>query len=219
MINFPQSTVFNKRIPKQKFYEKLNIASSIEQQFIEEIDTIYWKNKLSPETLNISEGMNVKEIEILEINLKKQSISKNIIELVDRGIPYHIIFILKFMDIGQICISYKEDSKNSKGKFRIDNYYRTEWLNYEDLSLDIEGLNLDSIYENFILQISGDRLKIVSGQLTLNEAVIKEKDIQKLESSIKRLEAKIKNEKQFNQQVKLMGELRRVKEELARTLE
>jgi len=94
MVSFPKATIFNRRIPKQKFYDKLNISGQLEQQFIREINTIWWKNKLSPETINVGAGKYVKEIEVIEIDLKEQHVSKGIIEAVDKGIPYHIILYL-----------------------------------------------------------------------------------------------------------------------------
>ncbi|MBU4292738.1 MAG: DUF4391 domain-containing protein [Actinobacteria bacterium] len=213
MLNFPKTTEFNKRIPKQKFYNKLKISSTLEQQFVKEIETIYWKNKLSADTLNVSAGNAVKEIEIIEINLKEKNISKNIIEIIDREIPYHIVFILRFKDLAQIYISFKEDSKNRESKFKVNSYFKTEWLNYEELSLEITGLTLDKIYENFIIQVAGNRLQVEDGT-DIKEAVLKVKEKERLEFLTISLESKIKNEKQYNFQVKLAGELRKVKKQL-----
>jgi hypothetical protein len=213
MLDFPKSTVFNKKIPKQKFYEKLNVSSNLVQHFVKEIDTIYWKNKLSPETLNISPGTNVTEIEVFEITLKEQSVSKNIIEVIDREISYHLVFILRYQDLGQIWISFKEDSKNREGKFKVDCYYKTDWSKYDELYLKIEGLNLDKIYENFMVQVADGQLQLESGS-DIKEAVAKVKEQEKLETYIKNLETKIKNEKQYNRQVKLIGELRKAKAQL-----
>jgi len=217
MLDFPKSTVFNKRIPKQKFYVELSASSSLEQQFVKEINTIYWKNKLSPDTLNISAGTNVKEIEVFEITLKEQSISKNIIEIIDREIPYHLVFILRYKDLGQIWISFKEDIKSRESKFKVDSYYKSDWSKYDELSLVIEGLTLDKIYENFMLQVADGKLHVEEGS-DIKEAVSKAKDQEKFEASIKNLESKIKNEKQFNRQVKLMGELRKAKAQLDNNL-
>jgi len=213
MLNFPKTTEFNKRIPKQKFYNKLKVSSTLEQQYVKEIETIYWKNKLSAETLNVSAGTAVKEIEIIEINLKEQNISKNIIEIIDREIPYHIVFVLKYRGSAQIYISFKEDSKNRENKFKVNSYFKTEWLNYEDLSLEIIGLTLDKIYENFIIQVAGDRLQVENGK-DIKEAIVKAKDKERLESLVISLENKIINERQYNFQVKLAGELRKVKKQL-----
>lgn len=217
MLNFPKSTLFNKRIPKQKFYEKLSVAGNLEKQFVKEIDTIYWKNKISPETINISAGIDVSEIEVFEITLREQSISKNIIEAIDREISYHIIFILRYKDLGQIWISFKENSKSREGKFKVDTYYKTDWSKYDELFLKIEGLNLDKIYESFMLQVADGKLQIEDG-LDIKDAVSKAKEQEKLNAYIKKLEIKIKNEKQYNHQVKLMGDLRKAKEKFDNNL-
>lgn len=52
----------------------------------------------------------------------------------------------------------------------------------------------------------------------MKAAVSKAKDHEKLEIYIKNLETKIKNEKQYNRQVKLMGELRKAKVQLENNL-
>lgn len=213
MIDFLKSTNLNRRIAKQKFYEKLGVSNRLEQQFAKEIDTIYWKYKLSPETINISAGLKVTEIEVFEITLKEQSISKNIVEVIDREIPYHLVFVLKYKELGQIWISFKEDSKSREGKFKVDSYCKTDWLEYDELSLKIEGLNLDKVYEGFLLQVAREKLQFEDGS-DIKEAVTKAKEQDKLEAYINSLEIKIKNEKQFNRQVKLMGELREAQAQL-----
>jgi len=213
MISFPKSTEFNKKIPKQKFYNKLKVSGRLEKQFVKEIVSLYWKNKLSAETLNVSTGSTVKEIEIIEIYLKEKSISENLIEFIDREIPYHIVFILRYKELGQIYLSFKEDSKNRLRKFKVNSYFKTEWLNYDNLSLKINGLDLDKIYENFIIQIAEDKLLFENSE-DIKEAVLKSKEKEKLKSYIETLENKIKNEKQFNIQVKLAAELREMKKQL-----
>jgi hypothetical protein len=49
-------------------------------------------------------------------------------------------------DLDQL-FSYKEESKSREGKFKVDSYYISEWINCDRLSLKIEGLNLDKVYE------------------------------------------------------------------------
>ena len=213
MLSFPKSTVFNRRLPKQKFYDNLSISSKVEQQFVKEIDTIYWRNKLAPDTLNITAGDEVTEVEVIEIKLKQQGISKNVIELIDREIPYHIVFVLRFQNVGQIWISYKTSSKTKEDKFKVDTYYTTEWMPYEDLSLEINGLDLDKVYESFITQVAGDRLERDSN-MDIKTAIDRAKEKERLVRHINNLETKIRNEKQFNRQVKMMGELRKLKAEL-----
>ena len=41
MLGLPQSTEFNRRIPKQKFYEKLEVSPAVKRAFVEQIKIIY----------------------------------------------------------------------------------------------------------------------------------------------------------------------------------
>ena len=64
MFGFPLSSEFNKRIPKQKFYENIDISPAMRRVFSEQIKLIYWRNKLAPTTLNLAAGDAVVEIEV-----------------------------------------------------------------------------------------------------------------------------------------------------------
>ena len=46
MLSFPTSTVFERRIPKQKFYQNLDVTAEVKRLFIEQIKLITWANKL-----------------------------------------------------------------------------------------------------------------------------------------------------------------------------
>ncbi|WP_286725322.1 DUF4391 domain-containing protein, partial [Pelotomaculum sp. PtaB.Bin117] len=94
MIDLPKSTVFNRRIPKQKFYENLSVTAELKRIFVEQINVIYWRNKISPTTVNIAAGETVAEIEVIEIRLNQPGLDKRVLQLIDREIPYHILFLL-----------------------------------------------------------------------------------------------------------------------------
>lgn len=213
MLKLPASTAFNKKIPKQKFYTNLQPSSKVVRLFTNQIDTIHWTNKLAPDTLNVEAGTNVTEIQIIEINLKSEGLDEELITLIDREIPYHLVFAVRYQGYGQLWIAYKEDAKNREGKFKVNRYYKTEWLPFEELNLKLEGLNLDQIYEGFLLQIAGGELTKVEEE-DLKTAIDRSNEVEKLNKAIIRLENKIHREKQYNQQVKLMGDLRKLKLEL-----
>lgn len=56
MLSFPTSTVFERRIPKQKFYQNLDVTAEVKRLFIEQIKLITWANKLSAQTMNLAPG-------------------------------------------------------------------------------------------------------------------------------------------------------------------
>ena len=44
MLGLPERTEFNKRIPKQKFYENIDIPHTLKRVFVDQIRIIYWRN-------------------------------------------------------------------------------------------------------------------------------------------------------------------------------
>ncbi|MFR9067170.1 MAG: DUF4391 domain-containing protein [Faecalibacterium prausnitzii] len=56
MLGFPPSTEFNKRIPKQKFYENAAVPAAVKRLFADQLRCIYWRNKLAVSTLNLTAG-------------------------------------------------------------------------------------------------------------------------------------------------------------------
>ena len=85
MIDLPKKTLFNRRIPKQKFYENLDISTSLKRSFIDEIKTIYWRNKISEETVNIKAGEDVKEIQVFLVNLNQKSLNERVLLQIGRA--------------------------------------------------------------------------------------------------------------------------------------
>lgn len=160
--------------------------------------------------MNISSGKNVQEIEIITIHLKLQSISMNVIEAIDREIPYHILFLMRYKDLVQAWISFKESSKSKADKFRVEHYFQSDWVNQDELKLEFKALDLDQLYQNLIQQVAGSKLAIETAS-DLKEAVTFALEKEKLEKKIKQLENKVAGERQFNRQVELMSELRKLK--------
>ena len=102
MFGFPASTEFDKRIPKQKFYEKLDIDPATKRSFVEKIRGIYWRNKLAATTLNLAKGDTVTEVEVFEVRLHEPKLDEAVLRQIDREIPYHILFILTAADKTQL---------------------------------------------------------------------------------------------------------------------
>ena len=212
MLGLPKTTEFNKRIPKQKFYENLSVTPAVKKAFTEQIKIIYWRNKLAATTLNLAPGEQVTEIEVLEVRLNAPDLDENVLRLIDREIPYHILFLLEYDGKYQAAVGYKEAAGSGKAAFKVDRYYRTDWLVEEELPLHLEGLTIDAVYENLIRQIAGDSLS--GGEdTTLKESVEHQKKREQMEKQIATLEAKMKKEKQLNRKMELKAEIKMLRKE------
>ncbi len=207
MIGLPKSTEFNKRIPKQKFYENLTVSPILKRAFIDQIKVIYWKNKIDSNTTNLAEGETVTEIEIFEIKLNKPKLDETVLRQIDKEVPYHIIFLLEYEGKYQAWTAYKEAVASGNNAFKVGIYYHTDWLEEDELPLKIDGLNIDKVYENFVRQIAGDALQTENSE-SLKESVFRDAHRQELQKQISVLQTKIRKEKQFNKQVELNSDLK-----------
>ena len=213
MLELPKSTEFNKRIPKQKFYENLQITPALKKSFVDQIKVIYWRNKIAATTVNLAAGEYVTEVEVFSIRLNGSDLDEAVLRQIDREIPYHILFLLEWDDKVQAWIVYKESSGSSSAAFKVNRYYHTDWMPPADLPLKLEGLTLDAVYENFVRQIAGDALAGDQAE-TLKESVERSERKAQLEKQIAALQKKIRREKQLNVQMKLNTELKQLIKQL-----
>lgn len=214
MLGLPKSTEFNKRIPKQKFYENLTVSPTLKRSFVDQIRIIYWANKIASSTLNLAEGKAVTEIEVFLIRLNQDTLDENVLKQIDREIPYHILFVLEYDGKYRAVLSYKEAAGSGKAAFKVDRYYQTDWMPENELPVYLDGLNMDAVYENFVRQIAGDALQTAKPQESLKESVERDDRHEDLKKQIAKLQAKIRKEKQLNRQMEMNAELKRLRKEL-----
>lgn len=213
MFGFPDSTEFNKRIPKQKFYENIEVSSSLRRVFVEQIKIVYWRNKLAVSTLNIASGESVTEIEVFEVRLTEPILEETVLRQIDKEIPYHILFILTCDGKAQAWIGYKEAAVSGSNAFKVNRYYHTEWMSESELRFSIDGLNMDAVYENLVRQIAGEILQTNSNE-SLKESVERDEERRRFEKQIAALENKIRKEKQLNRRMEMNTELKLLKKQL-----
>lgn len=213
MIGLPKTTEFNKRIPKQKFYENMDISPVLKKVFVEQVKIIYWRNKIAASTTNLAAGNDVTELEVFEVRLSSPVFNDSLLSQIDKEIPYHILFLLEYQGKYQARIGYKEAAASGNKAFKVNGYYHTDWLAEEELPLKLEGLSVDAVYENFVRQIAGDKLKTETAGETLKESVARDEQKQALQKQIATLQAKIRKEKQLNKQMQMNTELKKLKKE------
>ena len=201
MLGLPRSTQVNRRVAKEKLYQNAALTPQTREMIKDQIESVFWRNKLADSTMAISAGETVAEIQIFEIQLRQRELDKRVLPAIAKAIPYKILFILVFGDEAQVWIEVS------------GTFYKTDWQPLGGFALKFEGLNLDAVYENLVRQISGGRL---GTEGDIEEAVDRDKQRQRLEHDIAALEKKLLREKQFNKQVELNGELKRLRAELER---
>ncbi len=214
MLGLSKATEFNRRIPKAKFYENINITTSLKRLFVDHVKNIYWRNKIASTTTNLSAGKYVTEIEVFEVNLNSPQVDIDLLKCIDSVIPYHILYILEYNGKYQAWIGYKETMDIYKKRSKVDRYYHTNWFEETELVVRLEGLNLDDVYENLVRQIAGDKLQSDSSTESLKQSVERDKEIESLQKQISILQNKIRKEKQLNKQIEINTELKKLRSAL-----
>ncbi len=213
MLGLPKTTEFNRRIPKQKFYENISVTPALKRVFIDQIKIIYWRNKIACTTMNLATGETVTEIEVFEVKLAKPQLDISVLKQIDREIPYHILFLLEHDGEYQAWTAYKEEAGSGSNAFKVGTYYHTDWMPEAELPLKVDGLSIDQVYENFVRQIAGDVL-LADTEETLKDAVTRDEERKQLQKQIAVLQVKVRKEKQLNKQVQLNAELKKLRKKL-----
>lgn len=216
MLALPSTTAYGRRIPKQKFYDHLSVSPQLRRVFIDQIAAIIWRNKISADTANITMGDTVTELEVLEIQLTSEQLDSAVLRLIDREIPYHILFVLTHDGRAQAWIGYKEAAQGGSSAFKVTAYYHTRWMSEDELTLQMIGATTDAIYENYVRQIAGDALRFSGSddKMTLGQAVANAQQREKLQKQIDALQKKVDGEKQFNRRVELSAILKALKKRM-----
>lgn len=196
MIELPKACVVDKFIPKKTFYEKVNISNSIREEFTDKLSKIYWRYKISEDTINISKTEDVEEIEVFILELKEKYNCKNIIKVITKNIPYPILFYIKYENDFQYAIKYN------------DEVFFSEWN--DNISFTFSGLNIEVIYDNIVKSI----VKIDNSVIDVNAELQKQNILQNLEKEISKLENKIRSEKQFNIRVQYNEQITEIKKKI-----
>lgn len=209
MFDLPITTEYNKKIPKQRFYENLSVSPALKRLFVEQIQSIVWANKIAPSTVNVAVGKEVTEIEVFRISLTTDILSEEVLLQMDKQIPYHIVFILENKSNYQLWIGFKESiTTGSNNAFKVNKYFHTDWLAEQDLHIRLNGMDMDSVYENLVRHFGNIDIR---GNNSLSEQIAADEQRTKIEKEIELLTKKMNAEKQPNKKLELLQNIKNLK--------
>jgi len=197
MFNLPKSTKIHKVIPKNAFDSYTSTKQK--KSFSDKIQRIIWTDKIAFETVNIS-GNDVTEIQVFKVELKEKKVINDLLLVIDKAIPYHIIFWIEFGNEFYISTSAKHLHPQNEDVAVIDYTFTSDWKLIENNVYQIElKNNLDWIFKNFC-----DQLKTVdTSSKSISELVEKQKNNDAILKEIEKLKSEIARCKQFNKKVEL----------------
>jgi len=198
MFNLPYSTEVNKVIPKNAF-ESYSTPKQ-KKQFTEQIQKITWLNKLSVETTNL-DSIEIREIQIFHLELKFKQKIDSLITVIDKAIPYPIIFIIVFQDEHYISTSKKHLHPLNQDNAIVDWKFETDWFFKNDNRYTLKlRKSLDDVFFDFCNQLVIPHENVLK---TVEEIMEFDKNVSSITKEIEKLKVAIKKCNQFNKKVDL----------------
>ena len=211
-LKFPPTTIVGKPVPKNAFYKHLEVNAKMKQHFVDDVASINWLYKLAPSTIHVEDGKLVHEIVVFSAVLKSKDCPDDVFLFIDQNMPRHVVFILEYDNRYKVVLNYKEWKDGQNGQFKIIKTFVTEWLTYNQLSLTLEGQNMDALYEAMAGQVSGFGTRKAEDTKRIVEL---EGLIDKAKREVESLQKRIRNERQLNRQMELNGAARGIKKQIA----
>lgn len=210
IFDLPDKVKVNKVVPKNAFDSFTN--SKQKQLFTDLIKRITWEYKISEATTNLP-AKEIKEIQVFYIELKEKQEVRGILDIIDKAIPYPIIFLVNWNNDFYFTTSTKHAHPINENISVIDWTFKSDWFQKENIgnfTLPLKK-SLDNVYEVFCFQLAGENKNNTS---TLPELVKHHERLATLKTAIDQLQKKIKGAKQFNKKLELNQELNNKKKEL-----
>lgn len=185
-------------MPKKQIFEQFKVSPKERRMFDEDISRLVIVNEISPRTVNLDKGTKVNSIFFVRVELKNKEYDRKSLILISKLIDQNMIFILEWEERQRIAV------------YEIE-LIESDWHNSEDFELKIEGINLDSVWNNFIIGIGGI---VLEDDNTLIEQISLDTERKRLQERIDALDKRVRKEMQPKKKRELWDKLKSLRREL-----
>jgi hypothetical protein len=242
LTTWPRAAHFGRVIPKNKIYEHAGANTALKDLFVQQVEQIIWDYKLAPETINIPADTKTSEIQVFRINLKSSHLDHKVLQVIDKAIPFPILFELSYRDQTKLAAAYKRRSESDSTRWVIGRYFESGWQQ-EDAEREPLPIarNLSALYEQLLSPLvdasntvedrpgSVDHVQEAppaynvnrpngpeTNKLSLEQRIALAESIEAKQKEIAKIRSRLNREKQFNKRVAINAELREARQSLER---
>ena len=212
LFEYPKKAVFNRIVPKTKFYERAKPTKTVKDKFVSQVAQVVWSYKLAPETTNLPASKGVNEIQVFTVTAKSETLGEDVLRCIDKSIPSPIVFEIHFDSKVKVVAAYKRTNEADSTSWVVDNYFSTDWIASETCRQTLPVvLDMSSLYERMLVPLIGLPQRTSE---SIRELVERAGAIRSKQNEAKKLTTKVESEKQFNRMVELNSELRKIQIEI-----
>ena len=196
MLGLPNSTACKKALHKKDIFTQFDFSHAKRKDFDNNFAKLNIIHELTPYTINIPKGESIGGLYVIHISLKQAHYNKKSLQHLAKLMPHKIIFLLEYE--GKGCIAVYNTV-----------LFESAWQNIDDLSISLQGLDFDDVWENIVQEVGSFTLE---EEQSLESQIAHNVERAKIEKEIETLEKKARAEKN-NQGIKWncfrdLGELR-----------
>lgn len=212
MFAYPKQAEFNRPVPKAKVYAHARVSRRLKDLFVAQVGEILWKYKLSPETVNLPAKGGIGEIQVFELALRTPDLDSDVLALLNRAIPFPLLFQLVHNGQVRFAASYKRPSEADASRWVVGGSFLTgpQPADAPRPPLPV-ALDLSSLYEQAVRR----HIPLPARPSeSLSEHVARHATLETKTRACRQLEARLARERQFNRKVELNAALRSLSQEL-----
>lgn len=198
MLGLPKATELNKKLPKTAVYAKFQMNTAEKAKIDADISRITIVNEVSAAKVNIAPGEKVQAFFVLQVVLKRREFNERTLIVLSKLIPQNMVLLLEYDGQAKLAVYHTK-------------LLQTPWKDPDSFSLAVEGLTMDAVWENVIVQIGG--IQVQEGN-TLDQQIAQDEQKAKLEKEIARLQKQLWAEKQPKKKFELNLRIKELKKEL-----
>ena len=198
MLGLPKTTEIRKQVSKKAVYSKFQMNPAAKEKFDADISRVIIVNEVTPDSVNVPAGENVRGFFVILVVLKKRDFDEKIIASLSKMIKQNILFVLEYEGESKLAIYHTK-------------LMQTDWKSTDEQRIELQGLNLDKVWENIVIAVGG--VNIEEGN-TLDRQIENDEKRRKLEKEIERLEKLARAELQPRKKFELVHEVKKLKQEI-----
>ena len=194
MFGLPSNTDIRKVIPKEAFFSSKGIKGKERSSFDSQVHSMIIRSIISPDTVNLPGG-RISAVYVMEVQLNQSDLKDSNLMLLNK-LGHKTVYILTCPDKAQIAV--------------VENLvFRTDFIPLSDVSIHLEGLDIDKVWENIVRSVAGD----LSADMPLKDAIIEYKRVSDIDREIQRLEKKFRSIKQNHEQREIFKQIQELKKD------
>lgn len=200
MFDLPKTSEIRKPLHKKMIYEKYatELSGNKKDKFDADISRIIITNEISEASVNIKATKETSAIFVVQVEIKRREYDDKNIIMISKLFGQKLLIVLHYEDMYQLAIY----------ETRL---LKSDWKREDEFSLKLQGLDLSTVWDNFVTQVSG--IDVQEGN-TLAEQINIETEKEKLRKQIAELELKARKEVQAKKKFEMVQRVNQYKERL-----